>query len=263
MPSIDEKKAIILPLLDTLKQFNPQIGNYEKSILNEHLQYAVKLHNGRLTIPQETVHDYEQSPAFVTEDQLKFAASTFIPSQITNASFEPKMERVIQQKMKHEILMMQSGSEKREGSTLKKLLIVTGIIVLVIIGYYVAGEINKQKDEAFKEELINQESDAKNQVRNNILSYITAETNQYQYSNLGGIYNLVITIKNPTNYLMENVRVTLTYVKANGDVWRNIDHDFEMLSPNSIGTIKVPDTERGVKVNVRVTAVKSTALGLN
>jgi len=262
METIDAKKDIIISLLKSLRQINPEIGNYEKSILNDNFQYAVKLSNGRLLISQEIVRDYEQSPAFVTEDQLSFAVSTFLPAHVSNAPCQIQPAKKETQELKEESYSVQVSQEKGN-SGLKKLLILTGIAVLVIVGYYVAGQINKQSKETFREGVISQREDEKSLIRNNILSYITAETNKYQYSNLGGIYNLVVTIKNPTDYLMENVRITLTYIKANGDVWKNIDHDFEMLSPNSIGTIKVPDTGRGVKVTVRVTGVKSSALGLN
>lgn len=252
MPTIDEKKAIIIPLLEAFKQLNPHIGNYEKSILNDNFQYVVKLSNGRLIIPQETIHDYEQSPSFVTEAQLKFAASTFIPSNVDtqNSRAIPTEKKPIS-----DTNMIYSSQPKQPSSTLKRVLILSGIIVLGLVGYFVYGQINKEQQAT-------QAEDDKSRVRNNITDYITAETNQYQYNELGGIYNLVVTIHNPTAYMMENVRVTLTYIKANGGVWKNQDYDFEMLSPNSKGTIKVPNTSRGTSVNVRVTAVKSTVLGL-
>ena len=256
MQILDEKRAPIMLLLNVLRQFNPEIGNYEKSILNDNSQYAVKLSNGRLLIPQETVHDIEQSPEFVSEEQLNYAASTFIPSQVTN-SYQQSAAKAIpkQESISSDPAFMYSTTPKQESSTLKRTLIQCGIVVLALAGYFVYGQIDKEQQ-------TNQIEDEKSRVRNNITNYITAETNQYQYNEFGGIYNLVVSINNTSGYMMENVRVTLTYIKTNGAVWKNQDYDFEMLTPHSVGTIKVPNTTRGTSVKVRITAIKSTALGL-
>jgi hypothetical protein len=145
------------------------------------------------------------------------------------------------------------GKESHSG--LKKILILTLIIVLALIGYFIYNQIEKQN-------LTTQVRNDKERIRNNITEYVRVENIDYKYSKIGGIYGLQFNITNNTDYLLENVKVKITYIKANGDVWRNIDHDFEMLSPNSVGTVKVPDTDRGVSVRCRVTSVRSSALGL-
>lgn len=132
---------------------------------------------------------------------------------------------------------------------------IAALVVLVLVGYFVYSQINEQKQTSEVE-------DSRAQIRNNITDYVTAEPNNYKHSDLGGIYGLVISIRNTTDYMLEDVRVELTYIKANGGVWKNRNLDFEMLSPQSVGTIKVPDTDRGVKVKVRVISVKSNVLDL-
>ena len=252
MPQLDEKKAVIILLLNSLRQLNPEIGNYEKSILNENFQYAVKLNNGRIILSSEIVQDFELSPKFVTEDRLRAAATEFIPSQQV---LTPKIPANTVTK---EIPHTQSYSTpviKKNRSTLKGLLILTIIVVLALVGYFVYNQIDRQNH-------VTEIEDTKSRVRNNITDYVTAGTNQYKYSSLGGIYGLVISIKNTSDYMLENVKIRLTYIKANGEVWTNVDYDFEMLGPLSEGTIKVPDTNRGVSVKVRVVSVKSNALGL-
>ncbi|MBL7743137.1 MAG: hypothetical protein JNN00_06630 [Chitinophagaceae bacterium] len=253
MPILDEKKDVILSILEKLRAINPQIGQYDKSILNEDSTYAVKLTNGRIDLPAELVHDYEQSTSFVTEEQLKAAASRFKSAQpVKNypAATATLLQTEAPRSYFNEVSTKGSGT-----SGLKKLLILTVIIVLGLAGYFIYTKTDKEKKEITIK-------DNKEEIRNNINSYVTAETNNYKYSELGGIYGLVITIRNNTDYLLENVKVEITYIKANGDVWRNKETDFEMLSPHSIGTITVADTDRGVKVQCRIISIKSTALGL-
>lgn len=85
MQQLDEKKHVIIPIVDRLRQFNPGIGNYQKSILNENFQYSVKLTNGRIVLPQELIQDFEQSADFITEEQYKSIALAFVPSQGTSS----------------------------------------------------------------------------------------------------------------------------------------------------------------------------------
>lgn len=133
-------------------------------------------------------------------------------------------------------------------SGLKRIILI-GIMLIIGIGvYYAFTQVSAQRE--------------KQNIRNNILSYVTAETNNYQYSELGGIYNLVITIRNNTDYLLDNVRVEVTYIKKNGEVWQNVPFDFQMLPAQNVGTINVPNTSRGVRVICRIVSVRSMALGL-
>jgi hypothetical protein len=80
---------------------------------------------------------------------------------------------------------------------------------------------------------------------------------------LGGIYNLKISVNNNTDYLIDNVKVRVIYIKANGGVWDSRIIDFNLLSPHIKSTIKVPDTERGTSVKYEIVSIKSSAVGLN
>ncbi len=84
MQPLDEKKQVIIQILNRLREFSPTIGSYDKSVTNSNFQYAVKHDNGRIYLSQELVHDFEQSPAFISDEQFKIAALKFAPDSVAD-----------------------------------------------------------------------------------------------------------------------------------------------------------------------------------
>jgi len=148
---------------------------------------------------------------------------------------------------------------KKRNPTGRLLLIIGGIILMSLIGLLIFNQIQHQQYQNHRDAEENQKA----MIRNNITAYVTAERSNYQYSELGGIYNLQISVNNNTNYLIDNVKVKVIYIKANGNVWNSRILDFNLLAPWTKSTIKVPDTERGTSVQYEITSIKSVALGLN
>src|SRR4051812_37480376 len=104
-----------------------------------------------------------------------------------------------------------SAKEVKGGSTfLRKLLILTVIIVLAISGYFLYSQLNRQNAN-------NKSQDNKEYTRNHINEYVTVATNEYLYRKIGGIFNLEVNITNSTDYLLENVTIEITYIKTNGE----------------------------------------------
>lgn len=141
---------------------------------------------------------------------------------------------------------------KESSSIGRRLLIFAGIVVLVLIGIFVFKQVENQ-----------QHDDSKDTIRNNITSYVTVENNEYTYSKLGGISNLEITVTNNTEFLIDNVKVRVVYIKKNGDVWDSKTIDFNLINPHGQSTINMPDTQRGTDIQNEIVSIKSTALGLN
>jgi hypothetical protein len=108
----------------------------------------------------------------------------------------------------------------------------------------------------------NGEASVKKLVRNNIRLYVKAESNEYDHRGLGGISNLEISVTNPTDYTIDNVRVKIIYIKANGSTWDTKFEDFHSIKPNSKATHKIPDTKRGTSVKQEIVTIKSKSLGL-
>lgn len=152
---------------------------------------------------------------------------------------------------------------KQSISIVRRLLIIGGVIVLALIGLFIYNQIQHQQYQQYRESTINAEEDTKTMIKKNITSYVTAERNEYTYSELGGISNLKISVTNSTDYVLDNVRVKVIYIKANREVWDSKMVDFNMIDPQTKSTIKVGDTERGTSVQYEIVSIKSNALGLN
>jgi hypothetical protein len=247
MQQLNEKRDVIIRILNRLREFNPAIGEYDRSIINSDFQYAVKLHNGRINLSQELVHDFEQSPGFVGEEQLKAAASVFSPG-LNAADVKPVSSA--SSAIPNSIPVEMTKGVKTSSSS-KSLLIVVVLVVLGLGGYYLYAQIDKEKDE----------SDKFN-IRNNITDHVTVETNNYQYYSLGGIVNLQVTVRNTTQYTLDNVKVEISYIKKNGGVWKNEVVETDMIGPQTYMTIKPPDTGRGTSVRCRIISVKSELFGI-
>lgn len=247
MNNLDEKKQVIIEILNSLREFNPAIGRYDKSILKD-FRYAVKLDNGRINLSHELVHDYELSPVFVDDDRLRAAANAFernveattpgSPSDNVFSNVTP-----VQQSL--------PTNTRNKSSTSRTLLILGILIVLGLGGYYLYTQIYKEN-----------EANTKSDIRNSITDYVTVETNDYKFSELGGIKDLEVIVKNSSDYTLDNVVVEVSYIKKNGDVWRNQNVNTDMIGPHMQMTMKAPDTDRGTSVRCRIISVKSSSLGL-
>lgn len=190
-------------------------------------------------------------------DELKEIITATPPPFITKASSPPPVQKPIQQSRESAELPMKSSSNGR------KLLIWVGLIVLGLIGYFVFNQIQHQENQIYRENTNNEIEDTKTRIRENITSYVTAEISDYTYREIGGIFNLTVYVNNNTDYLLDNVKVRVIYIKANGDVWDSNTVDFNLLEPNTKSSIKVPDTNRGTSVKYEIVSIKSAALGLN
>ncbi len=77
-------------------------------------------------------------------------------------------------------------------------------------------------------------------------------SNDYKRVAFGGIRNLFITVTNNSKYEIENVIVELQYLKPSEELLRTENIKFRSIAPNGSSTIKVPDTNRGIKVEYKI-----------
>lgn len=93
--------------------------------------------------------------------------------------------------------------------------------------------------------------------RENWYDLIKESNNKYTYNELGGIYNLEISIKNSIPYSIDELNVIVVFLKRNGDVYKRENLVFKNISPNSISTLKVPDSDRGTSIEYGITEIKA------
>jgi len=63
---------MIPSLAEEIKKYNPEIGDYNSNIINEHLNHVIRFSNGLLEVPMDLYEAYKASR--ITEDQLKALA---------------------------------------------------------------------------------------------------------------------------------------------------------------------------------------------
>ncbi|MEI9912466.1 MAG: hypothetical protein WDO71_24125 [Bacteroidota bacterium] len=86
---------------------------------------------------------------------------------------------------------------------------------------------------------------------------VSVTSNEYKKVAFGGIRDLQLTITNDSKYILDNVIVELQYLKPSEQPLRTESIQFKSIGPKATSTIRVPDTNRGIKVVYRIINVKS------
>jgi hypothetical protein len=86
---------------------------------------------------------------------------------------------------------------------------------------------------------------------------VSVKSNEYKRVAFGGIRNLELTVTNDSKYTLDNVIVELNYLKPSEDPLRTQNVHFTSIGPNTTATIRIPDTNRGIKISYRIINIKS------
>ena len=65
-----------------------------------------------------------------------------------------------------------------------------------------------------------------------------------------------LTVVNNSKFILDNVTVELQYIKPNELPLKTENIQFTSVAPNATSTIRVPDTNRGIKVIFRITNIR-------
>ena len=82
-------------------------------------------------------------------------------------------------------------------------------------------------------------------------------SNDYKRVAFGGIRNLYLTVTNNSKYELDHVIVELQYLKPSEEPLRTENVKFRSIAPNASATIKIPDTNRGIKVSYKIINIDS------
>lgn len=86
---------------------------------------------------------------------------------------------------------------------------------------------------------------------------VTVTSNEYKKVAFGGIRNLQLTVINNSKYELDNVVVELQYLKPSELPLKTDNILFKSIPPNESATIRVPDTNRGIKVLYKIVSIGS------
>ena len=86
---------------------------------------------------------------------------------------------------------------------------------------------------------------------------ISAGNSNYGIGFLGGIKDLSVQVTNRSDYPLDEVVTNVTYIKANGSVWKTVPITLYAVQPHDSKEQPVPDAGRGKKVKVSLHKVVS------
>lgn len=165
-------------------------------------------------------------------------------------------------------------------SNLKRNLLIGGaiLIVLVIIGfisnssqsnsygsepsYNADGTENTAVSaEETERQRINAAITKKNMnFRNNWQTYLTVTTNQYQYREIGGIFNLAVNFTNNTDCKMDEIKVNVNYIKDGGGIYKTETVVFFNVMPGTQQSEQAPNSDRGTSVQLEISQAYSNKM---
>ena len=93
--------------------------------------------------------------------------------------------------------------------------------------------------------------------KNSLHDLVSVASNDYKRVAFGGIRNLYLTVTNNSKYELDNVIVELQYLKPSEEPLRTENIKFKSIAPNGSATIRVPDTNRGIKVAYKIINIDS------
>jgi hypothetical protein len=86
---------------------------------------------------------------------------------------------------------------------------------------------------------------------------VSVQSNNYIRGAFGGISGLELTVSNNSDYLLDEVSVELQIMKPSEQPLRTDIITFKNIGSNKSITVKVPDSQRGVRVDYRITNIES------
>ncbi|WP_126244966.1 hypothetical protein [Chitinophaga rhizosphaerae] len=99
--------------------------------------------------------------------------------------------------------------------------------------------------------------DRREYFRRNWKQYITLHTGDYKTGFLGGIRNLEITLRNQTEFPLDNAVVIVEYLRGNGAVFKSEPYTIHNIPEKGSRTIQASNSRKGTKVNIRLMSVTS------
>ena len=96
--------------------------------------------------------------------------------------------------------------------------------------------------------------------RRNWKQFIAVSADDYKTGFLGGIKNLHILVRNQTEYPIDNVVVTVEYLRNNNEVFKTEQYTISNIPEKSVRNIAASNSRKGSKVNVKLQSITSQAM---
>jgi hypothetical protein len=120
-----------------------------------------------------------------------------------------------------------------------------------------AKEINTRSNPEHTEKKSNPERSFIETDRKDLRHFVTIKSNNYIRGAFGGIRGLELTVYNNSGFLLDEVSVELQIMKPSEQPLRTDIITVRNISANGAVTVRVPDSQRGIRVDYRITNIES------
>ncbi|WP_343668504.1 hypothetical protein [Chitinophaga sp.] len=96
--------------------------------------------------------------------------------------------------------------------------------------------------------------------RKNWKQFIAVTNSDYRTGFLGGIKDLDVIVKNQTEFVIDNVIVSVEYLRGNGDVFKTEQYTISDIGAKGTKSVRAADSRKGQKVVVRLVSVTSQSM---
>lgn len=103
--------------------------------------------------------------------------------------------------------------------------------------------------------------DQQKYYRQNWQNYIQVSLNDYATGLLGGIHDLKISVKNRTDYALDQVSIQIQYLRSNGKLFKTETVTLNRIAAQKQKQITAPDSRRGM--SVKADFIKITSREMN
>ncbi|WP_143304840.1 hypothetical protein [Chitinophaga vietnamensis] len=93
--------------------------------------------------------------------------------------------------------------------------------------------------------------------RRNWSQFITATLSDYKTGFLGGIKNLSIIVRNQTEYPLDNVVVSVQYMRNNNDVFKTEQYTINNIPAKGQQTLAASNSRKGTKAVLKLVSITS------
>jgi hypothetical protein len=93
--------------------------------------------------------------------------------------------------------------------------------------------------------------------RKNWQQFIAVSTSDYHTGFLGGIKDLQIIVRNQTEYPLDNVVVSVAYMRGNGDVFKTEQYTINNVPAKGKQSVNASASRKGQKVQLKLISITS------
>lgn len=96
--------------------------------------------------------------------------------------------------------------------------------------------------------------------RRNWQQFIAASTSDYRTGFLGGIKDLKVSVRNQTEYPLDNAVVSVQYLRGNGDVFKTEQYTINNIPAKGTQSVSAANSRKGQKVQLKLISITSQAM---